>query len=82
MKSLIDLRKTNSAATSDKYVFNIIENAPRILSYTKYDNKGETLNVILNCSDDDYSFELQGEKIMFAKLFKKNIIKPNGILIY
>ncbi len=82
MKSLINIRKSLPAARSDKYSFNIIENEPRILSYTKYDDNGNSLNIILNCSDNDYPFELSGKKIIFAKYYKNNIIKSNGFLIY
>ncbi len=82
MKSLINIRKSLPAARSDKYSFNIIENEPRILSYTKYDDNGNSLNIILNCSDNDYPFEASGKKIIFAKYYKNNIIKSNGFLIY
>ena len=82
MKDLIFLRKNNPAALSDRYTFHIDNQFPRILSYTKYSDNGDSLNVIFNCSDTDYMVNLSNNKIHFSKLYKNNIMKPNGILIY
>lgn len=81
IKKLINLRKEYACLRSNNYQFVIIPENPRIIQYDRFDSEGKKITVILNCSNDDYSYSVHKNNILFSLKYEKKTLKPNGILI-
>lgn len=80
IKQLIKLRKEQKLFKSRNFHFpNTIKN-DRVLEYIKVDEYGNTVEVLLNCSDEDILIEDSGE-ILFNNLYSKNKLQKHGVLI-
>ncbi|MSR92378.1 glycoside hydrolase family 13 protein [Inconstantimicrobium porci] len=80
MKTLIRLRKEKNAFRSSNICFTKHTDNERILSYIKKDDKGEDIEVILNCSDEDIIINKTCE-VIFSRLYDGKVLKQNGFII-
>lgn len=81
IKALISLRKNYAAARSGNYSFTHSSKQPRVIIYAKECNR-EILQVVLNCSQTDYTVNISQEQILFSNLYNDGTVKPNGTVIY
>lgn len=79
IKKLISIRKNHPAARSGDYHFTKHGNNPRLLSYCKFD-KDETIEVILNCSNEEISIDTNGE-ILYSNKLNGDALQSNGVVI-
>ena len=80
MKTLIRLRKEKNAFRSSNICFTKHTDNERVLSYIKKDDKGEDIEVILNCSDEDIIINKTCE-VIFSRLYDGKVLKQNGFII-
>lgn len=82
MKSLITLRKSTEAFRSDRYAFTDFSENPRVISYTKTGG-GETVEIVLNCSDSDLTLSVPESDILFSHLYEteNRRLKSDGSVI-
>lgn len=80
-KNLISLRKNLPQLRSSTYHFNDIADDPRIISYIK-SSGDSSIQVILNCSEKDFSLNVDNEHILFTHLYDNNLLRSNGSIIY
>ncbi len=80
MKTLISLRKDNKVFRSNMYEFTNISENDRIVSYTKtYEDI--TIEVILNCSDENFNYSANSEDVLFSNLHENGVLMPNATLV-
>lgn len=81
VKKIIKLRKSIKAfKTLDvEYIYDI-DNG-KVLHYKKQDNSGHKYHIILNCSKNQISYEING-KILLSNKYDNGRILQNGAVIY
>ena len=82
IKALISLRKQFPALRSNRYHFTHISDNPRIISYLRTDDEDREIMVVLNCSSEPLSLNIQKKKILFSLGFDSNELSVNGSIIY
>lgn len=82
IKKLIKLRKKYvSLRKGECYFLNYSDNN-RIIAYKKiFEKTNEEVEVILNCSNESIKIDLNSKKLLFSRLYNKNILKGGGIII-
>ena len=82
VSALIRLRNEREALKGALIEFIHHEDNPRILHYVRCDeNTGEKIGVCLNCGNEDFSFNAEGN-VLFSRLYDGNQLMPDGTVIY
>ena len=81
IKKLINLRKEISAfkEIDIEYIYDIDDD--KVLHYVKKDNSGHKYHIILNCSNKDISYKIEGT-ILLSNKYENDLIMRNGAVIY
>ena len=81
VKTLITARKAKAALRNQNYCFNDLIDDDRVISYTK-ESESECIQVILNCSTNDYTIDVKPDDIIFCNLYENLTLKANGTIVY
>ncbi len=84
MKSLISLRKENSAMISENFQFCYENNTEqsRIVNIKKIADDGKRINIILNFENSDFNVTCKNKKILLSNKYTDNILQSNGFVIF
>lgn len=80
LRSLIHLRKENTAFKSKHFHFIEDINHPRLIRFIKTDDERNQVEVILNCSMEEIEIADEGKEL-FSRLKDNTKLKPKGIYI-
>lgn len=80
MKKLIVLRKKETTFRTRNFHFTNRYENDRILEYIKIDEKGEKIEILLNCSKEEITLK-EGGEVILSHLCNDNRLQPNGTLI-
>ena len=80
IKQLINLRKNENTFRSLYFHFPCEYGNRRLIEYIKLDEKGNQIQVLLNCTEEDIKVKKEGD-ILFQRNYSDGILKKNGTLI-
>lgn len=80
IKQLINLRKNENTFRSLYFHFPCEYEDRRLIEYIKLDEKGNQIQVLLNCTEEDIKVKKEGD-ILFQRNYSDGILKKNGTLI-
>lgn len=80
MKTLIAMRRTRKACRSLHFHFTEEYEQKRLVEYIKIDEKGEEIQILLNCGQDSIPIKNEAE-VIFARNYTNQLLEGNGTLI-
>lgn len=80
LRNIISIRKNYPQARKGDIKF-IASGNDRVIIYEKY-NKNGTIQVVLNCSVDNYTINKNNYEVLFSNKLEGNMLMINGVVIY
>lgn len=80
VRKLIHLRKSEETFRSLYFHFPGEAENPRFVKYIKLDQNGQKTEVLLNCAEEAWEIETEGE-VLYQRKYVGGVLKPNGVLI-